>query len=186
LLFAPSANGEAVATVDLAGQNAASSFALDPAQKNLYIATTGANALPEIVVIPLPLKNDETTYHTITTSYAPAGAYLFGGISFDASGNLYVTADPQGSDASAVFEFPAGKTGNVTPSRIIEGSSVLSPTGVGVDASGLVYVANYPNLSTNTYGNVTVYKPGSSSPIRTITNSELALPGVSRVGPYVK
>lgn len=186
LLFAPSANGEAVATVDLSGQNPASSIALDPAQKNLYVATTGANALPEILVIPLPLKNGETTYHTITTGYAPAGTYLFGGISFDSAGNLYVAADPQGPYASAVFEFPAGKTGNVTPSRILDGASILSPTGVGVDASGLVYVANYPNLSTNTYGNITVYKPGSSTPIRTITNTELALPGVSRVDPYVK
>jgi hypothetical protein len=186
LVFAPTANGPAVATQMFPGASPASSLELDPQEKNLYLTTTGANALPEVVVIPLPLRAGSTVSHTIATNYAPAGTYLFSGLGFDRAGNLYVAADPQGPYASAIFEFPAGKFGTVTPSRILYGSTILSPDGVGVDGSGLVYVANYPNTSTNAPDAITVYAPGSSTPVRSITNSAIQLPGLLRVGPYVK
>jgi hypothetical protein len=187
-VFAPSANGQAspVRTLTSSALYLPYAEALDPEQKNLYVAQDDGGGNAEVLVFPVDAKGDAQPKYIYSTKDAPQGDYDFTGISLDRSGNVYVGASPQDGGSSAVFEFPAGKTGNVTPSRVLTSDGIQQPTGVGVDAAGLIYVANYPQFVSNTPGTITVYKPGSSATQRTITNASLKLPGILRVGPYVK
>ncbi len=61
-----------------------------------------------------------------------------------------------------------------------------APTGVGVDSKDYAYVANFPNLFGGGPDAITVYEPYKASAVRSITNAALKLPGILRVGPYVK
>jgi hypothetical protein len=186
-VFAATANGEAspVRTITSSYFNGPYSFAFDPAQKNLYIAQTDGGGSPEVLVIPVTARGNVTP-HVIYTNDAPNGSYQFTGISLDRSGHVFVGGTPVGDNPGAVFELPADKTGPVTPLRVLTDAGITQPTGVGVDAAGLVYVANFPPLFSGEPDEIPVYESGRSSPVRTITNSGLKLPGILRVGPYVK
>lgn len=107
------------------------------------------------------------------------GLYGPSGIAVDQSGNVYV-AD-QGSQrghADSLNVFAPGATGNVKPIREIHGlkSGIALPTGVAIDGSGNLYVANV-STSGGT-GSITVYAPnanGDALPIRTITGPNTLL-----------
>jgi DNA-binding beta-propeller fold protein YncE len=188
-VFAPTANGTAtpVRTFTASIFNGPVSFALDPAEKNLYVTNTDQSGTPEILIFPVTSKGTVTPKEITSSNDAPASSYMFSGISLDRSGNVFVGASPEGSYDGEIFEFPAGKTGNVTPIRAIDDAyGSTQPTGVGVDAAGNVYVANFPDLFGGTAEAILVYKPGSSSIVRKIPSSALKIPGVLRVGPYVK
>ncbi len=186
-VFAATANGQAspLRTIAADAFNGPYSLALDPAQKNLYVSNTNQGGLPEVLVVPVTAKG-KVSPHVIYTGYAPSGSYNFTGISLGRSGDVFVGGSPQGSYNSAVFELPAGKTGAVTPLRTLVDAGISQPTGVGVDATGIVYVANYPSLFGGGPDAITVYEPGRTSAVRSITNAALKLPGILRVGPYVK
>ncbi len=66
-------------------------------------------------------------------------------IALDSSGNIYVAnarfgADPQG-DSGSITVYPAGSSGNVTPTAVIRGAKTLvnRPVGLAVDQSGAIY-----------------------------------------------
>ncbi len=83
----------------------------------------------------------------------------------DSSGNIYVAdvGDVEPPDnppvPASVFVYAAGSNGNVAPIATISGSNtgLTYPTGVAVDSSGNIYVADYYALS------VFVYPPLGSS-----------------------
>jgi sugar lactone lactonase YvrE len=100
-----------------------------------------------------------------------------GGVAVDASGNVYVvdvdaTAQYPGGHVS---EFAANATGDVAPIRIIGGPSAgfQSPTGIAVDSSGNVYVADSCQGYTCS-GDVRVFAAaagGNVAPMRVISGS---------------
>jgi len=186
-VFAPGANGQAspVRTITSNYFHLPYSLAFDPAQKNLYIAQTDGAGNPEVLFISVT-AHGSVIPHAITTNAAPNGSYSFTGISLDSSGHIFVEGSPLGDNPGAVFELPSGKVGSFSPLRTLTGSVITQPTGVGVDAAGYVYVANFPRLLSGTADEIPVYEPGKSSAVRIITNSRLITPAILRVGPYVK
>jgi hypothetical protein len=93
--------------------------------------------------------------------YAPSGVWV------DSLGLLYVA----GQNASVSVFAPAA-TGAATPYRFIQGSltQITNPTGIAVDGSGNIYVAN----GTATTGSVLVFGPsatGNVAPTRVITGT---------------
>lgn len=87
-------------------------------------------------------------------------------LALDASGNLYV-----GTRSNAVNVYsPRSKT----PSRTIS-NGISSPSALAFDAAGNLYVANYlggQNCGNHYGGSVTVYAPGGSAPVYTISASQ--------------
>lgn len=120
------------------------------------------------------------------------------GIALDNSGNIYVGNcgfDCGGiSDAGSLTVYPAGSSGNVSPSATVSGAAtgVNGPGGVALDSSGNIYVANCgSNCGSTGSGSITVYSPGSKGnvpPIATIIGSNTGLnsPRGIAIGPSVQ
>lgn len=104
-------------------------------------------------------------------------------IALDSGGNLYVVNSGEFAGggtggttlgADTVTVYPAGSHGNASPSRIISNpnAALSDPSGIGLDLTGKIYVANFNNT-------VTVYAAGtglvSNTPIRTITGAATLL-----------
>ena len=80
-------------------------------------------------------------------------------IAFDSAGNIYVAnAGKNGGGRDSVTKFAAGNSGDVAPIAEITGDAtkLSSPSGLTVDSSGYIYVANEGSDS------ITVYSPGST------------------------
>lgn len=90
------------------------------------------------------------------------------GITVDAAGNVYVAsvAFPP-SLSSSILVFGAGTTGNAAPARSISGALTLLafPTGVALDRSGSIYVANSANASIEQFSSTAT---GNVAPTKTI------------------
>jgi hypothetical protein len=95
-----------------------------------------------------------------------------GGLAVDRAGELYVAS----SSAEAIDVFAPGASGNIAPSRVLQGpdTGIAYPLGVALDSSGRVYVSNYAANS------ITVYAPGASGdapPLYTIAGADTGLSG---------
>ena len=92
-------------------------------------------------------------------------------IAFDRSGNLYVAnhnGGPNGRGYISVFA-----PGSAKPARTIS-QGVNVPYSVAFDSKGNLYVANYiraPDAPKLNNGAVTVYRPNTGTPYRTITHT---------------
>lgn len=96
------------------------------------------------------------------------------GIALDGSGNIYVVNDGSNNgDADSLTVYPAGSTGNATPSAVISGSNtgLNLPVGVAI-FSGKIYVANGGNPSVTVYP---VGSPGNAAPSATISGFDTGL-----------
>jgi hypothetical protein len=96
-------------------------------------------------------------------------------VGLDSTENIYVANDfVSGGEASgSVTVYPAGSSGDVTPSATISGglTGLADPFGITLDASGRIYVVNLGG-GPNGFGSVTVYAAGSNgnvAPIAVIT-----------------
>ncbi len=93
-----------------------------------------------------------------------------GGIAVDKNGMLYVSNAASGSflhrTAAAITEYLPGAT---TPKYKITGSSIVSPQGLAVDATGKVYLAQSSGINVYGSGNQT-------APLRTISDPSLGNP----------
>ena len=86
-------------------------------------------------------------------------------MSLASDGTLYVGNFDEDGGTYPVVVFAPGACGNVAPERVIAGSATgLSLVdGLGVDATGTLYVDNSFNNSTDTYPNeIDVFAPGAS------------------------
>jgi len=108
------------------------------------------------------------------------------GVAVDSNGNIYVTNIGNASAPSySVTVYPAGTTGNTTPSAIIGGSStgLVNPSAIAVDGNGNIYVANNGS-NVDGIDAVTVYPAGSNgnvAPSATISGSNTGLDGPSGI-----
>jgi sugar lactone lactonase YvrE len=163
-------------------------FAFDP-QGNLYAANQGDELPTNPGSIPVFAPTDSSPSRVIATGIAGPQAMVA-----DAKGNLYVYNTCGGSYNSshqcstflgAVTVYAPGAS---TPSRTIT-NGVTQPTNyawgslLAVDNAGYLYVANSFYYQHGIYHGptVTVYKPGSNDPVRTIT--DVQAPVALAVGP---
>ncbi len=154
--------------------NAPSAIAVD-SSLNIYVANKGSST----VTVYAPASSGNAAPSKTIGGY-DTGLSALSSITVDSSGNIYVTNEGSldgGSDTVTVY--PAGSSGDATPSATISGPDTLlgSPVGIAVDGSGKIYVAN--ENTSDGFGDffgpaVTVYPAGSDgnvAPSSTIDNS---------------
>jgi sugar lactone lactonase YvrE len=101
-------------------------------------------------------------------------------IAFDSAGNIYVAnAGKSGSGRDSVTKYAAGSSGDVAPVAEITGDAtkLSSPSGLTVDSSGNIYVANEGSKDGGP-DSITVYSPGSTgnaAPAKVISGSSTLL-----------
>ena len=101
-------------------------------------------------------------------------------IAFDSAGNIYIAnAGKSGGGHDSVTKYAAGSSGNVAPVAEITGDAtkLSSPTGLTVDSSGNIYVANDGSVA-GVADSITVYSPGSTgnaAPTKVISGSSTLL-----------
>ena len=148
-VFSAGATGNATPTAVIGGSNTglgnnwASGIAVDNAGQ-VYVSLGNAN---KILVYAAGANGNVHPIATIAGNKTQLENPK--GIAVDAGGKLYVAnyggAEP---DSGAVFVYARGATGNVSPVQVIYGylSYVVYPTGVAVDAGGVLYVTS-PNIA---------------------------------------
>ncbi len=141
------------------------SFPSSSGQKHLYVVS-GGNYSGSIAVFSLQAYGNATPLSVIRgTKTSLDGS---GGIAVDRAGNTYASNRVADADWK-ITSYAAGSSGNVSPLTKIEGgkTGLGYPTGVAVDSSGKIYVAN-PQAG---YTSITVYAAGTTGntpPVSTI------------------
>ncbi len=101
-------------------------------------------------------------------------------IAFDSAGNIYVAnAAKNGGGRDSVTKYAAGSSGDVAPVAEITGAAtkLSSPSGLTVDLSGNIYVAN-EGSNNGELDSITVYAPGNTgdaAPAKVISGSATLL-----------
>jgi sugar lactone lactonase YvrE len=107
-------------------------------------------------------------------------------ITFDSNGNIYVAnAGKGGGGHDSITKYAAGSSGDVAPVAEITGAhtQLSSPTGIALDSSGDIYVANQ-SPTANEPDSITVYSPnsaGNAAPIRVISGALTKLSSLSGI-----
>jgi hypothetical protein len=133
-------------------------------------------------------------YSSGTYANAPIRAAIAGsntglaqpfGIVVNPAGNIYVANSVGGPYGwGSVTVYPAGSSGNATPTATISGDSSSdntgfgNPAGIAFDALGNLYVAN-PYGGPDGWGSITIYPPGSNgnvTPTATISDNPNCAP----------
>jgi len=150
------------------------------ATDSITVYPAGANGSPNPV---LTLQGEHTLLDSPTA------------IAFDSTGNIYVAnAGKEGGGQDSVTEYAAGSSGDAAPVANINGGNtkLYSPSGITVDSSGNIYVANPGSIlyAANTspivqaVDTITVYSRGSTgniAPVRTISGALTRLSGLSGI-----
>lgn len=176
LVFSASANGNVAParriTGSCSGVNRPMGLALD-VSGHLYVANLGSYNNPgsqSVTVYDAGANGNAMPRATITGG--STGLFNPLGISVDAAGTIYVAnygnTDQGPSNAgTSVTIYAAGSSGNAAPTRMIIGT-MAEPTGMAIDATGMLYVANF------FFDFLTVYAAGATG---------LAIPVASISGP---
>jgi sugar lactone lactonase YvrE len=132
---------------------------------------------------PSPTPTPVNIAPTTTISGSATGITRPTGIALDASNNIYVVDQGNGATIPpSILLFSASATGDIAPTCKITGSStkLFAPTGIAVDSSGNIYIADQSPTS-STKGFVYVYKGSGCTgtqnvaPIRTYTSPGLPI-----------
>lgn len=151
-------------------------FGITNSGGNLYVANSagGPDGLGSVTVYPSSSNGNVAPSVTISgnSSSDNTGFNFPSGIALDSSGNLYVANVNGGPDgAGSITIYPAGSSGNVTPTAAIsdnpscapcDNTGLSSPYGVALDSSGNIYVANSVG-GPDGMGSITIYPPLGSS-----------------------
>jgi sugar lactone lactonase YvrE len=139
---------------------------------SLYVANSfgGPDGLGSVTVYPARSSGNAAPSATISGNSTSdnTGFNFPTGVAFDSTGNLYVANANGGPDSyGSITIYPAGSSGNVTPTATIsdnptcapcDNTGLSSPYGVAVDFSGNIYVVNSAG-GADGLGSVTVYPP---------------------------
>jgi hypothetical protein len=183
-VYAPGATGNVSPTATIGGQRTGlfgpQGIAIDPVNGDIYVANEPTGSDPAIgsseegtILIYSPgSKGNVSPLGKIHGSATELGDPF--GLTFDSAGNLYVASVVSGSETDSVAVFAAGSSGNVAPTRFIQGdqTELEEPTQVALDSSLNTYVVNHAGKS------VTVYAAGANgnvAPIRRITGDRTKL-----------
>jgi sugar lactone lactonase YvrE len=201
-----SGGGDEAPRSTIAGSNTGLSqpngIALD-AKGKIYVANEDANAAgapPSITVYaanpsatdslgnPSPTLN-ETPLATITGS--KTGLAEPTGVAIDAAGRIYVTNAVGGAGNGSITVYAANPSGtlNEAPLATIYGIFIglNNPSGVALDASGKIYVANNALAGSGGIPSITVYAANPSgmlveAPLATISGGATGLSGADNLG----
>ena len=156
----------------------------------VYVANVAANS---ITVYPAGANGSTNPIVTIegedTLLDSPTA------IAFDSYGNIYVAnAGKGGGGQDSITKYPAGSSGDAAPVAEIKGDNtkLFSPSGLTVDSSGNIYVANPGLISyaanqkpmVQVADSITVYSPsstGNTAPVRVISGALTRLSSVSGI-----
>jgi hypothetical protein len=147
----------------------------------LFVANAAANSVTEYAV---GAAGDASPIATIAGPNTGLDHPV--GVAVDPSGHLFVTNWDAASVTESVTEYQQNATGDATPIATIAGpnTGLNGPTGVAVDSSGHLLVANAAptSLTDSTAYSVTEYQQnatGDASPIATIAgpHTGLGIPG---------
>ena len=147
----------------------------------LFVANSAANSVTEYAV---GATGDASPIATIAGPHTGLDHPV--GVAVDSSGHLFVTNWDAASVTDSVNEYQQNATGDATPIATIAGpdTGLNGPTGVAVDSSGHLFVANAAptSLTDSTAYSVNEYQQdaaGDATPIATIAgpHTGLAIPG---------
>jgi hypothetical protein len=139
-------------TVTVPMQTSFQALAVDTAG-NLYVSASVVTAPPvlyEILVYAPTATGSATPARTITSASLTAPITS---IAVDATGAVYALT------GNSISVFAPGATGNATPTRLIAGSNTQlgTPSGIAVDSTQNVYVANKIYTATTDGGDILVF-----------------------------
>jgi sugar lactone lactonase YvrE len=171
-VYAAGASGDAPPIRQISGSNTGLSspvsVAVD-ADGDLYVTNVNQNEPPfRITIYAAGANGNVAPLRTIAGSNTLL-AYPYG-IALDSAQNIYVANSSNAGCVSSVVVYAAGSNGNVAPTQAIAGpnTGLNCSTGIAVDATDNIYVANWP-------GTVTIYAAGATgdvAPIQTITGRD--------------
>ena len=141
-------------------------IALDSAG-NIYVASYDSGGRGAVSVYKAGSSGNSVPIATI--SGMRTGLDNPFGIAVDSSGKIYVANFAGGHGRGSVTVYPANSNGNVAPIATIIGddTGLDNPSGIAVDSSGKIYVANRGGGRTSA-SSITVYAAGSSGNVKPI------------------
>lgn len=160
-IYSAGATGNVAPIRDIAGSGLyyPEGIAIDPSTQDIYVANANNNT----IAIYAPDANG-TVPPIATIEGAATGLNSPFAVTLDASGNIYVANEADGSiPGTSVTVYAAGSTGNASPTQTIFGqrTKLDVPLQLALDSNLNVYVANftYPNKGK---GSLTVYARGAN------------------------
>jgi hypothetical protein len=138
----------------------------------IYVGTLAVRTNPDAVLIFDPSANgDVAPIRRITGP--TTGLSGLSALAVDTDGTIYVSSAAE----SKITIYDASANGDVAPLRTIKGNKtgLGVPDGLALDSAGNLYVLNTGGIPVNR--TITVYSPGANgnaSPIRTLTNIQIA------------
>ena len=179
-VYAPGSNGN-VAPINVISDrsdllSSPWGIALDSAG-NIYVASYDSGGRGAVSVYKAGSSGN--CVPTATISGMRTGLDHPFGIAVDSNGKIYVANYIGGNGGGSVTVYPANSTGDVAPiATIIGGDTGLdNPSGIAVDSTGKIYVANRGGGRTSA-SSITIYPAGSSGnvkPIATIAGPRTGL-----------
>jgi sugar lactone lactonase YvrE len=201
-----SGGGDEAPRASIAGSNTGLSqpngIALDSKGK-IYVANSDANAAgapPSITVYAAnPSATDSLGNPSPTLNEAPLATITGSntglaeptGVAVDAAGRIYVTNAVGGAGNGSITVYAANPSGtlNEAPLATIYGIFIglNNPSGVALDASGKIYVANNALAGSGGIPSITVYAANPSgtlveAPLATIAGGATGLAGADNLG----
>jgi sugar lactone lactonase YvrE len=152
---------------------------------NIYVTNQGSTVGGSDSVKIYPPGSYANVAPNATIAGSNTGLMLPFGIATNSSGSFFVANSAGGPDGmGSVTVYPTRSKGNVAPSATIAGNSSSDntgfnmPTGIVLDSSGNLYVANVSGGPDNV-GSITIYAKGSNgnvTPKATISDSPSCAP----------
>src|SRR5208282_321840 len=177
-VYPMSSSGNAAPSIVISGSNTGlnlpAGIAVDSHGK-IYVANSANNT---VTVYPAGLTGTVNQAPIATISGFNTELADPVGVAIDTNGLIYVLDDSEFFGSSSfppsVNVYPAGSSGNVSPSKMIFGSNtgLSDPTGVALDSSNNIYVVDSGTVLEFSAGS-----NGNATPIHTILATTTALDG---------